>query len=71
MCCSPYLQGHSGPSPNDVSVVELVPDVAVGSRSAVQMLPGDAQRCDQHGDAAQEKDGAGDGEETTHQNKSG
>jgi hypothetical protein len=55
--------------PDDVGVVQLVPDVTVGPGRAVEVFPWHAERRDQHGDATEEEDRAGDREEPPHQDE--
>ena len=63
------LQRHTGPRPNNIGVVQLVPNISIRPRLTLQMGPGDAERRDQHCHASKHENGATDGEKSSHQNE--
>ena len=57
-------------SPNDVSIVKLVPDVSVRPGRAVEVFAGHAEGGDEHRHATEQEDRTGYRKEATHQDKS-
>ena len=69
MMSKPHLQRHPSPRPDEIGVVQLAPEVPVGPGRAVEVLPGHAERGDEHGHASQQEDRAADREEPAHQDE--